>query len=434
MRAAPTLRIAGLAGLIFVVSAARLPGTFLFPAFWAEDGTSFFRDSIEIGVSTLWTPIVGMYMSLQRIAALLALLFPVQWAPMVYALSAGAVSSLSLTVFSRRGLRWLVPQDWLRVVMCLLFSLVPGTNECLFALCTQTYILFVGVLLLLMERNGTGGWLMGWRRTLLLSFLWFSVGQSVVLAPLLVYLLWRTRNRNYLVCLLTLGLSVALNILAANPQGPRRMPSAEVLAQVFADNTFVRLVYVPTLGIRRLAPVLQLSTSSFLLLSTLALVLLIYAYGRVARIDSESAYVLAFATLAAISPLVMAAAVRYYALDVLMRPNIILGTRYSLLPSILALILGYMLLTRPLARRSWQLVASLALVGMTVNILAEPLYYPPHPFRPFVWEWPRQAEKIQRTLDRRRAGTLRRTVIIGDIPCRPGPPYFGSIVALRISP
>ena len=121
--------------LIFVSTALRLPGTFLYPSFWAEDLTIFFKESIEMGPAALVQPLYGSYHTIPRLIALAASLGPVAWAPALFALGAGLVSSLCLALFSRPGFRWLVPRDDVRLFACWLFSFVPGTNESFFALC-----------------------------------------------------------------------------------------------------------------------------------------------------------------------------------------------------------------------------------------------------------------------------------------------------------
>ena len=183
------------AGAILLVNVLRLPGTFLYPSFWAEDGSYFFRESIELGARSLWQPIAGLYLTLPRIVAWGASFLPLRWAPATYACAAGVLSSLSLALFSRSGFRWLLPHDRARAAASVLFALAPGVDECFFALCTQMYVLFAGCCLLLLERDEAGGWQMGWRRTLLVSFLWLTVGHGLVLVPVLLYLLVRMNRK-----------------------------------------------------------------------------------------------------------------------------------------------------------------------------------------------------------------------------------------------
>jgi SAM-dependent methyltransferase len=430
-----TWRFLGLGALIFVLSAARMPATFLYPSFWAEDGHVFFRDSIQRGSSALVTPVLGMYLTLPRVIAWLASFLPVLWAPAAYAAAAGVLSSLSLALFSRDGFRWLIRSDWVRAGMCVAFSLVPGMVECFFPLVTLTYVLFIAVLFLLLERDSSGAWSMGGRRALLISFLWLSVGQGLVLAPVLLYLAIHTRNRRYLLCLASLAVSVSLNLPAGNAGAPATMPSLPTLFQVFADNLFVRVLYLPLLGIPRLEGVLALPEPAFLALSAVALVLAWYVFARFSRIDSAGVRLLVIGTASTMMVFPLTALTRHYGLGVLLRPNVIVGgMRYDVLPSILALLLASAILVRPRSPRARQVGGALLLALVANNVLAEPFIQPAQPFRPFVWEWPRQADRIERALAKRRAGRLRRSVVVKEIHCRPGRPTWGPLGKLTVAP
>ena len=199
---------------------------------------------MEIGPSAILSPVYGSYLTLPRLVAFLISFFPTYWAPFLYAVAAGLLSSLSLSLFSRAGYRWLVPDDRLRVLVCWLFSLAPGTYECFFALTPGTYAVFCALFLLLLERDGQGRWQMGIARALLVSFLWFTLGQGLVLAPLIAYLFWLTRNRNYLLLLVTLAGAVLLNLTAENVYRPDPAPGPGLLAVLYFENLAVRLGFI----------------------------------------------------------------------------------------------------------------------------------------------------------------------------------------------
>jgi hypothetical protein len=425
-------RFLAVAAALFVLNALRLPGTFLYPSFWAEDGTIFFADSIELGTPALWKPVVGMYLVVSRTAAFLASFAPVRHIPLVYAILAGLVSSACLAVFCRDGFRWLVPSDRMRILLCLLFSLAPGAAECFFAVVPLTYLLFVATLLLLLERDASGAWRMGGKRAALVSFLFFSVGQAAVLAPLLLYLLVRTRNRWYGFCLALLTLSAGLNLASGNPHGPASRPSLAALTAVFGDNVLVRLFYLPLLGRPGMDFVLPLSAWAFLALSVLAIVPIALLVRRTTRLDAEGGRALALAVACGMSVFPVTAITRDYALGVLRRSNLIFGTRYDVFPTVVALILAGALLA-PLFVGWRRFVAAGLFAAVAVHVLREPFYRAPDAFRPFVWEWPGQAERIESALALRRQGTLEQPVVVQQIGCRPGSAW-GSLRVLVISP
>jgi hypothetical protein len=429
---APAVPFAAVVLLIFASTALRIPGTFLYPSFWAEDLTIFFKDSIEIGPAALGQHIFGSYHTIPRLIALAASLGPVAWAPALFALGAGLMSSLCLALFSRQGFRWLVPDDRVRLFACWLFSFLPGTNESFFALCGVNYAVFVGVLFLILERDASGRWRMGHGRALLVSFLWFSLGQGIVLALPLAFLFWLTRNRAYLLCLGALGVSVLLNLAARNTYVPTERPGLETLAFVYVDNVFLRLVFIPLAG-RWIEYGRAMPAAPFYLVSTALLAGYIYAVVRKRALDAEGGRVLAVAIIATMAHFPLTALARSYGAAMFFRPYAYLGGRHALMPSILVLLLLGLWLARP-ARSRWARAFSLALLlWATSNILSEPLYEHAWPFRPFVWEWPRQAATIDKALADRRAGRLTAPVVLKDIHCRPDEPYW-RIPALVIRP
>src|SRR6185295_20162150 len=86
---APAVPFAVVVVLLLASTALRIPGTFLYPSFWAEDLTILFKDSIEMGPAAVGQPIYGSYHTLPRLIALVASLCPAAWAPAVFALGAG---------------------------------------------------------------------------------------------------------------------------------------------------------------------------------------------------------------------------------------------------------------------------------------------------------------------------------------------------------
>ncbi len=389
--AAPAIPLARVVLLLFVSTAFRLPATFRYPSFWAEDGTVFFKQSVEIGPAALLRSFDGSYHTVPRLIVLSSSFLPVALAPALYALGAGLVSSACLALFARPGFRWLVPDDRVRVLLCWLFSLVPGTNESFFALCTLNYAVFCATAFLALERDEAGQWRMGLGRALLVSFPWFSIGQGLVLAPPLACLFWLTRNRNYLICLGTLGLSVLLNLAAENARRPDHLAGAANLAL-------------------------------FLFLSAVLLAGYSYAVARRRALDAEGARLLTVTVLSAMAVFPLIALVRSYGLGFLRRPTFHLGGRIALVPSVLALLLLWLWLARAARSGLGRAGAVVLLTWTTVNVLFEPPYQGRGPFQPFASEWPGQAAIIEKALQDRKAGRLREPVVLAEIRCRPRSP------------
>jgi hypothetical protein len=255
-----------------------------------------------------------------------------------------------------------------------------------------------------------------------------------VLAPVLLGLWALGRDGRYLVLFATLCTSVALNVASPNIFAPSQHPTLTELATVYGDNLLVRVLYLPLLGRLSLGPVLASPEGAFLGLSLLVIAVLGYLAARHNPIPAKDIGVLLLTVACALAVFPLTAVTRYYALPNLLRPGLVTGGRYDLVPSVIALVLwGAVLLPRGTGTR-WRLAAVAALALFAINLRSRPLYEPPRPFRPFVWEWPGQSDRIDRALERRAAGRLRRTVVVNEIHCRPGPPVFGAVRQVAISP
>ena len=419
--------------LLFASSALRFPGFFLAPGLWAEDCTFFFRESVELGPAAILAPIHGSYHTLPRLVALLVSLFPTDWSPVLYAVAAGLLASVSLSLFSRAGYRWLVPDDRVRVLVCWLFSLAPGSYEAFFAISPGTYAVFCGFFLLLLERDGQGRWQMGPGRALLVSLLCLSLGQGLVLAPLIAYLFWLTRSRYYLLLLAMLAAALLLNMTTENSYRPDPLPAPELLARLYFENLAVRLGFLSVVPYRFHESVRRMAGAPFLLLSVALIGGYLWAAFRARRRDTEGLRVLVLAVLSVMVTFPLTALVRDYGVLALTRAHVTLGGRAGLVPAVLALILVWQLLAQPGRQGLRRVAATSLLAWSTFCILHEPYY---QPSRAPLWapgEWSAKAATLDAALRARRAGTLQERVVIRDIRCQPGGPDW-TIPKLIVSP
>ena len=69
----------------------RKPGTLHNPQFWAEDGTTFFRENIQRGAWAVFQPYAGYLLVIPRFVAWLAGLLPSIYAPRIYSLASLAI-------------------------------------------------------------------------------------------------------------------------------------------------------------------------------------------------------------------------------------------------------------------------------------------------------------------------------------------------------
>lgn len=111
----------GVLALCALLYAARCPDAFTRPQLFVEDGVVFYAAAFNNGLASLLEPYAGYHVLLQRLLALIALPFPVLWAPTIYIWSALAVFVAVAAMVLRCGLPrapWLafamalVPHPW----------------------------------------------------------------------------------------------------------------------------------------------------------------------------------------------------------------------------------------------------------------------------------------------------------------------------------
>jgi hypothetical protein len=119
--------------LVFLAALAavfsRLPGTLLYPQFYAEDGWVWYQQAYNLGwLRPLLMTQAGFLQTLPRLVADVALLFPMQWAPLIMNLSGAVVQVLPVTaLLSRRCTTW-GPLP-VRVLMGVIYIAIPNAPE-----------------------------------------------------------------------------------------------------------------------------------------------------------------------------------------------------------------------------------------------------------------------------------------------------------------
>lgn len=428
-----------LAILIFLVNALRNSGPFRYPSFWAEDATFFFKDSLELGVRALWTPVIGHYHTIPRMIVWVATFFHPQHAPVIFALGAGLVSSLCFSLFYLRGLRWIVREDHHRFWMAVVLSLCPGALETFFALCTLNYIIFCGILFLILEKDIEGQrFVMTVPRGILLCFLWFSAGQSVVILPLLFFLLVVSRNFRYLIPIGGLFFSILMNFLDVLkhqgdfPVHADNTGKIPLFLQVFFDNYFLRFFYLPLFGEGTLHKILQWPNGVFYPVSALLFVAASWWVVKTLDFKKEELWSLLGLTICVGAIFFIVAIVRVDPQN-LVRPQYDLRSRYTLVPTLVTLLVYFAVLTHAKMRGRWGSWARWGIIFVVANhVLIEGLSLRANRFEEFRTVWPEKSQSIQKALVAKRQGELKAPVIIENIPARPS--GWGGIQQLKIEP
>ena len=112
-----------------IATFTRLPGALLHPQFFAEDGWVWYQQAYNLGwLRTLGITQAGLLHTLPRLAAGLALLFPMQWAPFIMNLAGAMVQVLPVSaLLSRRCTPW-GPLP-VRILMAVLYIVLPNAPE-----------------------------------------------------------------------------------------------------------------------------------------------------------------------------------------------------------------------------------------------------------------------------------------------------------------
>jgi hypothetical protein len=104
----------------------RRPDVVLNPQFWAEDGKIWFAHAHNLGVfHSLLLPQNGYLQTLSRVVAGVAMLVPMQWAPLVFNLAAITVQVLPVMLLNGGRGRVLVPSLAARLLLSLLYIAQP---------------------------------------------------------------------------------------------------------------------------------------------------------------------------------------------------------------------------------------------------------------------------------------------------------------------
>ena len=115
-------------GLVLIFT--RRPDAFLNPQFWAEDGRNWFAQAYNNSVLTaLFTPEAGYFQTISRIIAAVAQIFPFEFAPLIFNLSAiGIKMSVAGFLLSKR-LSNLLPDTPLRFFAAFIYLALPHSYE-----------------------------------------------------------------------------------------------------------------------------------------------------------------------------------------------------------------------------------------------------------------------------------------------------------------
>jgi hypothetical protein len=175
----------------FIIVVSRRPDAVLNAQFYAEDGAAFFLDAYNLGIHSLLVPQASYLRTLTRLIALLSLLVPFSFAPLVMNLCGITVQILPVNIFLSSRFSQ-IPMH-LRLLASFLYLALPNTYEIDATITNVQWHLALLACLLLVARPATGwGWHIFDGIFLVLTSLDGPLG--IVLLPMAVALWWKRRN------------------------------------------------------------------------------------------------------------------------------------------------------------------------------------------------------------------------------------------------
>jgi hypothetical protein len=412
--------------VVFFISYLRATELFDYPSFWAEDGTYFFKESLELGFASIYTPIVGHFHTIPRILAYIGTFFPIEKIPLYYIVTAGLVSSACCAYFVREGFAWIVKPQWLRFFLAILISLLPGSEEIFFAYCTMNYILFIWITMFFLE-DYQGGSMATKFREFSFATIWFSAGQGIVFLPVLAYQIFR-KNYYRIASMITLLISVTANLLTTRSLSNRSFNVSSYsiddfpdLLTVYFDNVFMRFIYIPILnhlGAHNWA------ISENLMFYILGSVLLGYFIFRIFRSDliANLDLKINFILLILFTPIVFVLIylVRGYVSQTMFKEGIYFVGRYAMQPFFIVFIL-YLLLLKIFSKSNLflRLVTWIFTALIFFNTFWYNLEFTSPRLAEFEQFWPQRAKEIETAIEKVRIKKISTEERIGMIRCRP---------------
>jgi hypothetical protein len=222
---------------------SRLPGALLHPQFFAEDGWIWYQQAYNLSwFRSLGITHGGYLQTLPRLVAGFALLFPMQWAPLIMNLSGAVIQVLPITaLLSRRCAPW-GPLP-VRVLMAVLYLAVPDAPEVHVTITNAMWHLALLQVLLALSLPP-----LSWRGRVV-DILGFTVGGvsgpfCLLLLPCAAVYWWIRRQRWTLAVLGIMLLCAVVQVLSflhsvRNPAAAPLGANPLALLRIIAGNIFV---------------------------------------------------------------------------------------------------------------------------------------------------------------------------------------------------
>jgi hypothetical protein len=175
----------------FLIVVSRRPDTLLNAQFFAEDGVVWFRDAYKLGFHTLLMPQASYLHTLTRLIALLSLLVPFSFAPLVMNLCAITVQVLPVNVFLSSRFSQIPIR--VRLLASFMYLALPNTYEIDANITTiQWHLTLLACLLLLAQPTTKRGWRVF--SVIVLVLISMDGPTGILLLPVAAGVWWKRRN------------------------------------------------------------------------------------------------------------------------------------------------------------------------------------------------------------------------------------------------
>jgi len=108
---------------------ARRPDALFHAQFWAEDGTLWYRDAYQIGISAFLHPALGYLQTVSRLTAFIAVQFPLACAPTIYAIIALYFQVLPAGIWLSKRLDKNIVSWPGRIAVAYFYAVIPNSYE-----------------------------------------------------------------------------------------------------------------------------------------------------------------------------------------------------------------------------------------------------------------------------------------------------------------
>ena len=219
---------------------------------WAEDGPVFITEAINQGFASLFDQYAGYFHTIPRLIAAFVVNFPVEYWPYAVSLISLTAAAAVFAMFVSDSFQEYVDKKFLRFLLCLVLCLSPGLHEILSNLSNLHWILFLAATLIILQKSPPRLFL----ETPLLSLIFLSAGECVVLLPVLLLRGWQRCQNNkcrnwyqteFLLAIILL-ISALLNISQRANNNPGDLAGFAQMLHAFDYSILGQMFYVTLFG------------------------------------------------------------------------------------------------------------------------------------------------------------------------------------------